>query len=98
MTTTPGVPVTQPPESPRQAAVQRLRKRRELQTHVLTFVLVNAFLVTIWWLSTPDGFFWPVFPLFGWGIGVAFHAWDVLVGSEPSEEAIQAEMHRASKR
>ncbi|WP_344573200.1 2TM domain-containing protein [Actinoplanes palleronii] len=51
-----------------------------------------------WWLTTPDGFFWPMFPLFGWGIGVAFHIWDVFVGSEPSEEAIRAETDRLEKR
>ncbi|KUL23605.1 hypothetical protein ADL15_45580 [Actinoplanes awajinensis subsp. mycoplanecinus] len=93
-----GVPAAPPPGDLRQTAVGRLRKRRELQTHVLAYVLVNAFLVAIWWLTTPDGFFWPMFPLFGWGIGVAFHLWDVFVGSEPSEEAIRAEMDRLEKR
>jgi hypothetical protein len=83
-----------PTDGLRESAVERLRKRRELQAHLLAFVLVNLFLITIWWLTTPGGFFWPMFPLFGWGIGVAFHVWDVLVGSEPSEEAIRTEMDR----
>lgn len=96
--TTSGAPAASPPGDLRQAAVERLRKRRELQTHVLAFVLVNAFLIAIWWLTTPAGFFWPMFPLFGWGIGVAFHAWDVLAGGEPSEEAIRAEMDRLDRR
>ncbi|MEU4689934.1 2TM domain-containing protein [Actinoplanes sp. NPDC023714] len=93
--------MTASPERPdglREVAVTRLRKRRELGAHVLAYVLSNAFLIVIWWLTTPDGFFWPMFPLFGWGIGVIFHAWDVLVGSEPSEEAIRAEMDRLAHR
>jgi hypothetical protein len=32
--------------------------------------------VVIWYV-TGAGFFWPVFPIFGWGIGLAFNAWDV---------------------
>jgi hypothetical protein len=38
------------------------------------------------------GFFWPIFPIAGWGIGVAANAWDVF-GREPvTEERIQREM------
>jgi hypothetical protein len=98
MTTTSGVPAVDPTDKLRQAAVEKLRKRRELQAHLLAYVLVNSFLVTVWWLTSPGGFFWPMFPLFAWGIGVAFHTWDVLVGSEPSEEAIRAEVDRLNRR
>ena len=35
-----------------------------------------------------------MFPMLGWGIGLVFHAWDVFVGSAPSEEAIRHEMDR----
>ncbi|GIF45331.1 2TM domain-containing protein [Actinoplanes xinjiangensis] len=97
MTTMPGAPAASPPGDLRQTAVERLRKRRELQTHLLAFTLVNLFLITIWFLTTPGGFFWPMFPLFGWGIGIAFHAWDVLIGAEPSEGAIRAEMDRLDR-
>jgi 2TM domain len=76
----------------REQAVERLRARRDLGAHVLAFVLVHAFLTLIWWVSGA-GFFWPVFPLFGWGIGLAFHAWDVY-HPEPSEQRIQAEVDR----
>ena len=54
--------------------------------------MVNALLVAIW-ATTSAGFFWPVFPLFGWGIGLAFHAWDVY--SKPATaEQVAAEMER----
>jgi hypothetical protein len=40
-----------------------------------------------------SGFFWPIFPIFGWGIGLVFNAWDVY--REPvSEERIRREMGR----
>ena len=61
----------------REQAVTELRKRRELAAHVMAFILVNTFVVIIWYVSGA-GFFWPVFPIFGWGIGIVFHAWQRL--------------------
>jgi hypothetical protein len=80
----------------REQAIEDLRKRRELSGHVLAYVTVNTFLVVIWYL-TSAGFFWPAIPMFGWGIGVAFHAWDVL-SPQPSETAVQNAMYRIAHR
>lgn len=76
----------------RDEATKRLKDRRDLQAHVLAYVLVNGFLTTIWVIGGA-GFFWPIFPMFGWGIGLAFHIWGV-ISPEPSEDKIQAEMRR----
>jgi hypothetical protein len=77
-------------------AVKRLEDRRGLTAHVLAYLLVNLLLVVVWY-STGASFFWPVFPIFGWGIGLAFHAWDVLWPSA-SESRIQEEMERLRRR
>ncbi|WP_225753430.1 2TM domain-containing protein [Actinotalea sp. Marseille-Q4924] len=77
----------------RARARKRLEDRRSLGAHALAYVLVNAFLVVIWSLNGTDQFFWPVFPILGWGIGLAFNAWDVLFPG-PSEDRIRAEMDR----
>ncbi len=76
----------------RQRAVKRLEDRRGLMAHSLAYVSVNLLLVAIWWV-TGHGFFWPVFPIFGWGIGLAFHVWDVMWPAA-GERQIQAEMER----
>ena len=79
-------------EDLRERAIKRLEKRSEFFNHLAVYVLVNALLVTIWWVTGHD-FFWPIFPLFGWGIGVFFHAVDVF--RRPySEERIRHEMDR----
>ena len=78
----------------RRMAVERLKKKREFGAHVLAYVLVNAFLVVIWAITTDDGFFWPLFPILGWGIGLAFHAWETLSRPAFSEERIRREMDR----
>jgi hypothetical protein len=77
----------------REAALLRLRKRRGLQAHVLAYVMVNLLLNGIWLITTPGGFYWPVFPLLGWGIGLAFNVWDVY-SPGPTEDQIQREMRR----
>lgn len=81
----------------REAAIKQLRKKRGLQAHLLAYVMVNLLLNVLWLLTTPGGFYWPVFPLLGWGIGVAFNIWDVYA-PEPDDERIDTEMRRMSRR
>lgn len=82
----------------RERAVKRLKKRRDFYGHILVYLLVNAFLVVIWAVTSPGGFFWPVFPLVGWGIGVVMNAWDVFWAEEVSEDRIQREMDHLAHR
>jgi len=77
----------------RDRAVRRLKKRRDFFAHLLVYFLVNTFLVVIW-AVTSSGFFWPMFPIVGWGIGVVMNAWDVWRGDEFSEEEIAGEIQR----
>ena len=49
------------------------RARRKLREHVSDYVQVMALLVVIWAL-TGAAYFWPVWPMLGWGIGVLSHA------------------------
>lgn len=83
-------------EELRQRAVRRLEAKRGLMAHALAYVLVNLLLIAIWY-TTSRAFFWPVFPLFGWGIGLAFNAWDVLWPA-PGQRQIEAEMERLRRR
>jgi hypothetical protein len=80
----------------RDRAVKRLKKRRDFYTHLLIYVLVNGFLVAIWALSG-HGFFWPVFPLAIWGIGVVMNAWDAFRDEEFREAQIQHEIERIQR-
>jgi hypothetical protein len=77
----------------RAEALERLRKRSEFWTHLAIYLMINAFIVAIWFFATGGGFFWPMFPLFGWGIGLVFHGWDTF-RRPPSEERIRREIQR----
>jgi hypothetical protein len=78
----------------REVAINQLRRKRALQAHLLAYLTVNLFLAAFWFFTTPGGFYWPMFALFGWGIGVAFHLWDVYSPNTFSEERIQREIRR----
>jgi hypothetical protein len=43
------------------------------------------------------GFFWPVFLIGIWGIGVVMNAWDVYGRSDIREDDIRGEMDRMSR-
>ena len=81
----------------RERAIKRLKKRHDFHGHLLIYLLVNTFLVVIWWLIMPGGFFWPVFPIVGWGIGVVMNAWDVYFAEEFSEEQIDREIEHLQR-
>jgi hypothetical protein len=83
---------TSPEEDLRERAIKRLKKRGDFHGHLLMYVLVNSFLIGLWAVTSDGGFFWPVFPLMGWGIGVIANAWDVYRDDEPDEQRIQQEM------
>ena len=83
-------------QAPRDRAVQRLKKRRDFRAHLLVYVLVNGFLVVIWAI-TGSGYFWPVFPIAAWGIGLVLNAWDVYWRQEITEQDIEHEMEREDR-
>lgn len=43
------------------------------RVHAICYLMVITGLVIIWLLTTPGGYFWPVWPAFGWGMGLASH-------------------------
>jgi hypothetical protein len=84
----------------RSEALRRVKKKRDFRTHLVAYILVNVLLLAIWgvvWAASGVWFPWPLFVVFGWGIGVAFHAWDTY-GSRPiSEEEIRREEARLQR-
>ena len=57
----------------RRLATRRADMKLGFRTHLLVYVMVNAGLLIIN-LTTSPGHLWVVWPMFGWGIGLAAHA------------------------
>lgn len=81
----------------REAALRRLKKKRDFATHLVSYVIINAVLVVVWYLSG-RGYFWPMWVMIGWGIGLAFNAYDVYLRREITEADIQREIDRERNR
>ena len=81
----------------RDRAKARIKKKRDFIGHLFAYVLINGLILIIWATVAGGGFFWPMFPMLGWGIGLFFHWWDVYHGDTPTEDEIQREMERMSR-
>ena len=84
-------------EGLRALALTTLKKKADFRAHLLVYALVNGMIVAIW-LMTGSGFFWPIFPIAGWGVGLVMHAWDVYMTRPPTELEVTREMDRLRHR
>jgi class 3 adenylate cyclase len=50
-----------------------------VRVHATIYVVVNVMLVAIW-AASGGGYFWPIWPILGWGIGLGAHAAPLLAG------------------
>jgi hypothetical protein len=81
-------------EEMRLRATRNAYRKRGFRHHLRTYVLVNLLLVAIWAVTGAD-YFWPIWPILGWGIGIGFHAWGIYGRTKPVTEAdISREMDR----
>lgn len=89
--------------------IARMAKERVgFKVHVLTYVVVNLFLVLVWYVSSSgrspvlldgDGaYYWPFWAHAGWGLGLLFHAFGVYGGrgwQRKEEEKLRRKYGRA---
>lgn len=64
-------------------------RRRTFRANLVSFVAVNLFLILLNLITSPS-YFWAIFPVLGWGLGLFFHWWSVYQSkSEGYEIAFQ---------
>ncbi len=79
----------------RAAAIGRIKRRRDLKQHAVVYATVNALLIVIW-AASGAGYFWPIWPMIGWGLALALQAWSIY-GQQPiTEDEILEETRRRS--
>ena len=86
------------PEGLREQALRSVKKRRDLKTHAFAYAVFNLLVWALWIIAaaTSDswGFPWPLFMTLGWGVGLAFNAWDVHFRRPITEAELQREAER----
>jgi 2TM domain len=85
----------EPTDQQRQAAIESLKAKRAFQANIISFVAVNAFLIGIWAVGG-GGFFWPIFVILGWGMGLVIHGWQLYSRKSITEEDVQREIRRGT--
>lgn len=63
-----------PAETERRTPAKRSRRVPiDVRIHTSVYLIVIGFLVLIWLLTSPGGYFWPIWPALGWGVAVGVH-------------------------
>ena len=79
----------------RRQAERRADMKLGFRAHLLAYLLVNTGLVAINLIETPNGYFWAIWPIIGWGLGLAAHFVTVYhFASDVRERAVEAELRR----
>jgi hypothetical protein len=64
---------------------QMAKRRAAFKWSLVSYLLVNAFLVAIWYFTLDedaDNYFWPIWPMLGWGLGIAFQYFGAYQGNK----------------
>jgi 2TM domain len=85
----------------RDLAIKRIKAKNGFKIHQVVYLAVNAMLVVIWAFTAagkayPQGFFWSIVPMAGWGVGVVINGYVVYHGNVPTEKQIQREMKKVA--
>ena len=75
--------------------------RQSFKIHLTIYLLVNVLLIGIW-AASGGGYFWPVWPILGWGVFVALHGAPLIAAARsrrpqatPDSEATAAQVRDA---
>ena len=66
----------------RRLAIRRADMKLAFRSHLMAYVIVNGGLVAIYVMTSFGHYFWPIWPMIGWGIGLGSHAMSVYMNGE----------------
>ena len=75
-------------------ARKRVTDRRDFSSHFVAYVVVNSFLILVWF-ATGAGYFWPAWILGLWGMGLVLHGWDTFLRRPVTDAEVEAELERS---
>lgn len=64
-------------QDPARHAARQTAARRGVRIHLSAYLAVSVLMIGIWLvtaLSVGQWYFWPVWPMLGWGVGIVSHA------------------------
>ena len=88
-------------ESLRDYARKSLKKKQDFKQYLWVYLGVTILVSAIWYLTTPGGYFWPIWVVFGMGAAAIFIAIDAYgtLGKRPISDAdVDAEVERLKRK
>lgn len=69
---------------------KQARRRVAFKRSFAMYCIVNAFFWALWFFGNSDEVYsskvpWPIWPMLGWGIGIAFQYYKAYMSNEPSD-------------
>ena len=78
-------------------AAKRVEELKGFYGNLISYCIFIPFLFFINWKTSP-GYYWAFWPMLGWGIGVAAHAFQVFgIGKDWEERQIQKYLEKEEK-
>lgn len=82
----------------RRLAIRRADMKLAFRSHLMAYAIVNGGLVAIYIMTSFGDYFWPIWPMIGWGIGLAAHAMTVFMNGEGlRDRLIEEELEKLRK-
>jgi len=75
-----------------QAALQ-IQRWRDFGSQVLAYVIGSIVFIIIWAVQG-RGFFWPIYPLLVWGLGLSVQHFTVVIRGQITDEDVQSKLNR----
>ena len=79
----------------REREARRILRRRAFWVHASIYLATNIALVAIW-VMVGGGYPWFLFPILGWGIGLAAHGAVAFLLESPQDLVLEREQRRLS--
>lgn len=79
----------------REREARMILRRRAFWVHFSIYLVTNVALVVIWAMTGAD-YPWFVFPIIGWGIGIAAHGATAFLLASPQDLVLEREQRRLS--
>lgn len=88
-------------DTARERALERVKAKRATMANLAVYLIVNVFLWILWALTRDEagnqsGVPWPIWVTLGWGVGLAFQAWNAYGRRPISETDIEREMRKGA--
>jgi hypothetical protein len=85
----------------RNFARQQLKKKQGFKTYLVVYAGITGLLTAVWFLSSPGSYFWPIWGIFGMGIGAVatgLNAYGTSWSKPITEADVDAEVERLGRR